>query len=122
MVVIEEAAEDEEIDERRAEEQLLQSPQRTKPDQVAHPAGQVVAHRELEIDVADVFADYLDLLGTADTQPGIVGELDIGDAHRIEAHHLGRDGVDGDLIVGGQYIVLLYRNHGSRPRTIAGGS
>jgi len=50
-----------------------------------------------------------------------VRDADVFQRHGIEAHHLGRHRVDGDLIRAGQHVVLDHRDHGARPGAVARG-
>ena len=49
-----------------------------------------------------------------------MGEADELEGQRVEAHELGGDGVDGDLVGAGQDEVLHVRAHGARARAVAG--
>jgi hypothetical protein len=50
-----------------------------------------------------------------------VRDVDELEAHRVEAHHLGGDGVDGHLIAGGEHVVLDHGEHRARPGAVARG-
>ena len=48
-----------------------------------------------------------------------MGEPDKSYVHGVEAHHLGRDGIYGDLIGPGENDVLLMPPHGARSGAVA---
>src|SRR5262245_33694575 len=101
VVVVRFGAEDEQVDQRRAHEDVLNRLERAEPDDIADPAGTVVADGEAPAFLSEIgVPDHLDVSRVTDPEAGLVGEPDVRDAQRIEAHHLGGYGVDGDLVVG----------------------
>src|SRR5262249_6309442 len=91
-VVIHVAREDEPVHQRRVEEQLLESLQRSEPDQIAAPyPHEIFSDVELPVLLRDVdVARDLDVARIADAQAVLVREADVVDRHRVEAHHLRR--------------------------------
>src|SRR5260221_6622137 len=119
VVVIQLAAEDEHVHEGGVEEELLKALHRAEPHHVADLARRVVADGKPPALVRDVRADDLDVARVSDTQTVVVRDLDVLEAHRIEAHHLRRNGVDGDLIDARQHVVFDHREHGARTGPVA---
>ena len=64
-------------------------------------------------------AHHLDVAHVAAAQAELVGEADVPDRERIEAHQLRRHGVDGDLIGARQQHVLDVGNHAARAGAVA---
>ena len=63
-------------------------------------------------------ADDFDLARVAAAEPHVVRHPDELDLHRIEAHQLGRHGVDRHLVRARQQDVLRVRHHAARPRSV----
>ena len=121
--MIDERVEDEGVDERGLEGELVECLEGTEPEHIADLAGGVVAHGEAPVCTSNVDAlfDDLDLIDTADAESSLVGEADVWEVHRVKAHEVARDGVDRDGVGSGEQDVLLHRNHGSRSRSVPGG-
>ena len=98
---------------------MLQELERAEPEQVTAGRGQVLAHVALQVDVADVVADHLDLARVAAAEAGLVREADVLDAQRVEAEDLRRHGVDRDLVGAGEHEVGAHRDHGARAGAVA---
>src|SRR5262249_12612896 len=93
-VVIEEAAEHEEVHQRLVEEELLEDLQRREPQEVADVRREVVADAEAPALLRRVdVAGEVDLLEAAHAESALVRHPDEADRHRVEAHELRRDGV-----------------------------
>ena len=65
-------------------------------------------------------AHELDVPRVADAQTLLVSDPDEVDAERVEAHELGGDRVDGDLIGAREQHVLHVGDHATRSRSVAG--
>ena len=93
-------------------------------DLVLHPRGERhLLERPDEVPVLGPrrrVADDLDVARIAAAEPEVVRHPDELDRQRIEAHELGRDGVDRDLVGARQDHVLGVRDHAARARPVAG--
>src|SRR5438067_7830025 len=80
-IVVDVAREDEAVDERRVEEQLLKSLERTEPDQIAAAdPHEIPAHTEVPVLARRVdVADDLDVARIADAETVLVREPDVAD-------------------------------------------
>src|SRR5262249_54914892 len=99
-IVIDLARQDEPVDERRVEEQLLESFERTEPNQItARQAYEILAHMKLPVFARGIcIPDHLDVCWSTDAEAILVREPDVIERHRIEPHEPCRNRVDRDLV------------------------
>ncbi len=120
VIVVHLGAEDEQVDQRRTHQHVLNGLECAEPYDVAHPAGAVVAYLEVPRLVRQIgIPDQVDLARIADAQARLVCQADVGNGQRIETHELCRDGVDRHLVATGQQDVLDLRIHRPRPWSVA---
>ena len=102
------------------QQQPLERPQRTAPDQLVTPDDEAPAGLEAHRGRSEVrVADDLDLPGIRHAEPALLTHPEVRDRQRIEAHDLRGDRVDRHLIRRGEDQVPHARHHRARPGAVA---